>query len=137
VSNPIINWSTNQLQGEDIVIETAGFHSKTQLQAVSVIDDRDQVLPLIPQQYHTHWQVFSEKAAQCFPPLRPDDHAIELKPGAPAKLDCKIYWQTEKKLKALKEYIDNGLAKGYIEETNSPYAPHSSSGRSQMVNSIP
>jgi hypothetical protein len=120
--NPVIDWSTNQLQGDNLIIETAGFHSKTQLQAVSVIDDRDQVLPLIPPQYHPHWQVFSEKAVQRFPPSRPDDHAIELKPGAPAKLDCKIYRQTEKELKALKEYIDNGLAKGYIEETNSPYA---------------
>jgi hypothetical protein len=67
--NPIINWSTNQLQGEDITIETAGFRSKTQLRVVSVADDRDQVLPLIPQQYCAHWQVFSEKAAQRFPPL--------------------------------------------------------------------
>jgi hypothetical protein len=122
VFNPIINWSTNQLWGEDIVIETAGFRSKTQLRTMAVIDDRDQVLPLIPQQYHAHWQVFSEKAVQHFPPSRPGNHTIELKPGAPAKLDCKIYRQTEKELKALKEYIDDGLAKGYIEETNSPYA---------------
>jgi hypothetical protein len=42
--------------------------------------------------------------------------------AAPAKLDCKIYRQTEAELKALKEYIDENLAKGYIVETNSPYA---------------
>jgi hypothetical protein len=77
---------------------------------------------LIPEQYHRHWRVFSEEAAQCFPPSRLDDHAIELKPGAPAKLDCKIYQQTETELKALKEYINENLAKGYIVETNSLYA---------------
>jgi hypothetical protein len=77
---------------------------------------------LIPEQYHQHWRVFSEEAAQCFPPSRLDNHAIELKPGAPAKLDCKIYRQTEAELKALKEYIDKNLAKGYIVKTNSPYA---------------
>jgi hypothetical protein len=37
-------------------------------------------------------------------------------------LDCKIYRQTEAELKALKEYIDENLSKGYITETNSPYA---------------
>jgi hypothetical protein len=40
----------------------------------------------------------------------------------PTKLDCKIYRQTEAELKALKTYIDKSLAKGYITETNSPYA---------------
>jgi hypothetical protein len=66
--------------------------------------------------------VFSKEAAQHFPPSWLDNHAIKLKPGAPAKLDCKIYRKTEAELKALKEYIDKNLAKGYIIETNSPYA---------------
>jgi hypothetical protein len=66
--------------------------------------------------------VFSKEAAQYFPPSQLDNHTIKLKPGAPAKLDCKIYRQTEAELKALKEYIDKNLAKGYIIETNSPYA---------------
>jgi hypothetical protein len=84
--------------------------------------DQLETQQLIPEQYHQHWRVFSEEAAQCFPPSWLDNHAIKLKPGAPAKLDCKIYRQTEAELKALKEYIDENLAKGYIVETNSPYA---------------
>jgi hypothetical protein len=122
--NPTIDWTTNRLQGEDITLETAGYHTKIQIRSNSISNnnDKEEVLKLIPEQYHTHWKVFSEKAAQRFPPSRLDDHAIKLKPGAPAKLDCKIYRQTEKELVALKEYIDKSLAKGYIEETNSPYA---------------
>jgi hypothetical protein len=124
--NPSINWSTNCLKGEDIIIETAGFRSKTKPLAPiinpSVPSDQLQMQELIPEQYHHHWRVFSEEAAQQFPPSHLDDHAIELKPGAPAKLDCKLYRQTEAELKALKTYIDESLAKGYIIETNSPYA---------------
>jgi hypothetical protein len=29
--NPVIDWSTNQLQGDNLIIKTAGFRSKTQL----------------------------------------------------------------------------------------------------------
>jgi hypothetical protein len=122
--NPTINWTTNQLLGPEINVETAGYQNKAQICVAlpSNPDDQEEVLKLIPEQYHAHWKVFSEVAAQQFPPSRLDDHAIELKPGAPAKLDCKIYCQTEKELAVLKEYIDESLAKGYVEETNSPYA---------------
>jgi hypothetical protein len=81
------------LLGPDVAIETAGYCSKQQLQTIQLKTPSDQqgVLKLIPEQYHHHWQVFSKEAAQCFPPSQLDNHAIELKPGAPAKLDCKIY----------------------------------------------
>ena len=45
----------------------------------------------VPKEYSRHWRVFSEKEAQRFPPSREDDHAIKLKPDAPATLDCKVY----------------------------------------------
>jgi hypothetical protein len=122
--NPSINWGSNHLEGEDIIIETAGYCTKPKPQTTAIHftppSDQLETQKLIPEQYHQHWRVFSEEAAQCFPPSRLDDHAIELKLGAPA--DCKIYRQTETELKALKEYIDENLAKGYIIETNSPYA---------------
>ena len=109
-----------------MIIETAGYRSKEAITIRNITftppNDRLEVQKHIPQQYHQHWEVFSEEAAQRFPPARPDDHAIQLKPGAPAKLDCKIYRQTEKELTALKAFIDESLAKGYITEANSPYA---------------
>jgi hypothetical protein len=126
--NPPIDWSTNCLEGDDVIIETAGFCSKTRtlnpVARPSTLQPSDQMQTqqLIPPQYHRHWRVFSEEAALCFPPSRIDNHTIKLKPGAPAKLDCKIYRQTEAELQSLKEYINENLAKGYITETNSPYA---------------
>ena len=47
--------------------------------------DRPQLNP-IPTEYRRHTKVFSEEAAQRFPETRIWDHAIELKPGAPATL---------------------------------------------------
>jgi hypothetical protein len=124
--NPSIDWNSNCLKGEDFSIKTAGFRSKIKPLSHTITpsnpSDQIQTQGLIPVQYHCHWRVFSEEAAQRFPPSCLDDHTIELKPGAPAKLDCKLYRQTEAELKALKTYIDENLAKGYIVKTNSPYA---------------
>ena len=46
---------------------------------------------VIPEEYQWHWKVFSEEEAQRFPPKRVDNHAINLKPGAPETIDCKVY----------------------------------------------
>src|SRR6202453_2212369 len=125
--NPTINWETNQLEGDDVTIETAGYQTKLATpSARNVIlkppGDKAETEKLIPLQYQRHWTVFSEEAAQRFPPARDEDHGITLKPGAPSKLDCKIYRQTEAELKITKEFIEENLAKGYITEANSPYA---------------
>ena len=122
--NPIIDWTTNQLQGEDVEIETAGYRNKSvpittpHIQAAEI----PQIDPSIPEYYHRHWKVFDETASHRFPPAREEDHAITLKPGAPDTLDCKIYRQTEVELQTTKDFIRDKLAKGYIEESNSPYA---------------
>jgi len=53
----------------------------------------------VPEKYRQHARVFSEEAAQRFPPKRPWDHAIELKPDTPDVIDCKIYPLTQKKIR--------------------------------------
>ena len=45
----------------------------------------------IPKEYQCHAKVFSEEEAQRFPPSRPWDHAIVLKPDAPDTINCKVY----------------------------------------------
>ena len=60
-------------------------------------------------------------AANRFPPAREEDHAITLKEGAPATIDCKVYCQTETELEATKNFIQDSLAKGYITDSKSPY----------------
>ncbi len=68
----------------------------------------------IPVKYQPHARVFSEEAAQRFPPKRPWDHAIELKPETPDVIDCKIYPLTQTEDQALVAFLEEQLKKGYI-----------------------
>ena len=72
----------------------------------------------LPEEYDRHQVVFSEEAVKQFPPSRPEDHAIKLKPGAPAKINCKIYPLTKAELEATRKFLDNNLALGFIERCN-------------------
>lgn len=92
--NPGFDWTTNTLQGDDIEVETAGYHwhhsrlCAIQLSPHEIQQDETEVKKLIPTRYHRHWEVFSERASYRFPPAREEDHAIILKPGAPTTIDC-------------------------------------------------
>jgi len=68
----------------------------------------------VPEKYRQHARVFSEEAAQRFPPKRPWDHAIELKPDTPDVIHCKIYPLTQMEDQALVAFLDEQLKKGYI-----------------------
>ena len=76
----------------------------------------------LPEEYRRHAKVFGEKEAQRFPGPRLWDHAIELKPNAPATIPGKIYALTQKEQLALTEFIQEHLKKGYIKPSKSPYA---------------
>ena len=99
--NPQFDWKTNTLEGDEVEIDTAGYRTKlvTKLWAIELTKDdleeeRKAIQKQIPTVYHQYWEVFSEKASYQFPPKREEDHAINLKEGAPDKIDCKIYRQT-------------------------------------------
>jgi len=74
----------------------------------------------IPEKYQQHAKVFSEEASQHFPPKRPWDHAIKLKPETPDVIDCKIYPLMQEN-KALVTFLDEQLKKGYIRPSKLPY----------------
>jgi RNase H-like domain found in reverse transcriptase/Reverse transcriptase (RNA-dependent DNA polymerase)/Integrase zinc binding domain/Chromo (CHRromatin Organisation MOdifier) domain len=76
----------------------------------------------LPDEYQRHRRVFGEKEAQRFPGPRLWDHAIELKPNAPATIPGKVYALTQKEQEALTEFIKEHLKKGYIQPSKSPYA---------------
>ena len=75
----------------------------------------------IPPQYQKFAKVFSEKESQRFPPSRPWDHMIEFKKGAPEAIDCKVYPMLRLEDEALKAFLDEQLAKGYIRLSKSQY----------------
>ena len=70
-------------------------------------EDQKLVYTAIPPQYHQHWKVFSKLASYQFPPAHEEDHAMTLKEGAPSAIDCKVYQQSEKELKAREEFIQD------------------------------
>ena len=76
----------------------------------------------IPAVYDRFKRLFSEEASQRFPPSRPWDHTIDLKPDAPDAIPCKVYPMTPAEDKALEEFIKEQYAKGYIRPSKSPYA---------------
>ena len=76
----------------------------------------------IPAEYQRHWKVFSEEESHRFPPSRVWDHAIDLKEGAPQKIDCKLIPMTSGEDEALREFLAEQTKKGYIRESKSPYA---------------
>jgi hypothetical protein len=78
--NPTFDWQHSTLQGEDVEINMAGYCTKhpqqirtLQLPPKELEKEHHETVQLIPNQYHCHWEVFSEKAARHFPPSRPDD----------------------------------------------------------------
>ncbi len=124
----------NELEGENIIIETAGYQSKkptlqmaeinniVQQWAKHAVQNKPTQTPEISEEYQQHAVVFSEKAAQCFPLACDEDHVITLKPSAPTPLNCKVYPLTSGESEVTKEFLREHLEKGYIVESNSPYA---------------
>jgi hypothetical protein len=81
-----------------------------------------QINAKLPPEYQEFARLFNDEAADRFPPSREWDHAIDLKPGAPDALDCKVYPMTRDEDTALKKFLDEMVAKGYICPSKSPYA---------------
>jgi hypothetical protein len=76
----------------------------------------------LPPEYQRFASVFSEEESHRFPPTRTWDHAITLKNDAPEAINCKVYPMTRTEEEALDKFLDEQLAKGYIQPSISPYA---------------
>jgi len=77
--------------------------------------------PSIPKQYRAFERVFSEEASHEFPPSRPWDHAINLKPDAPAALPGKLIPLSQAELEELRKFVKEHLGRGTIRPSKSPY----------------
>ena len=75
----------------------------------------------LPAYYHDLVEVFSKKKADKLPVHRMYDHAIDLEPGTTPPYGP-IYNLSEPELKALRENLDENLAKGFIRHSQSPAA---------------
>jgi hypothetical protein len=79
---------------------------------------------LIPEAYHDFLDIFSEEVATKLPPSREYDLAINLKEGAKLLKPAGIYPMSDAELKDLKQWVDEMLAKGFIQPSKSPIKTH-------------
>ena len=73
----------------------------------------------IPKMYQDFQDVFEKKNADILPEHRPYDCTIDLLDGAQPPFEP-IYKFSQNELSALKEYIDENLAKNFIRHSKSP-----------------
>ena len=80
---------------------------------------KEEMIEDIPPQYQDFKDVFEKKNADLLPKHRPYDCAIELQEGTQPPFGP-IYNLSQTELTALREYIDENLAKGFIRHSKSP-----------------
>lgn len=73
----------------------------------------------VPPIYHDYLAAFSKKKADTLPPHRPYDLSIDLEPGKTPPFGP-LYSLSELELKALREWLDENLSKGFIRASQSP-----------------
>src|SRR6202012_4334897 len=78
----------------------------------------EQIIPDYAMKYR---KVFEKTASERFPPSRPWDHAIDLKPDF-LPTDCKVYPLSPAEQIELDKFIKENLMKEYIRPLNSPQA---------------
>jgi Reverse transcriptase (RNA-dependent DNA polymerase) len=83
---------------------------------------KDQSKIWIPDKFVKYKEVFSEEAAKRFPPERPEDHKIELLPGAPWRIGGEIYKLMDEEWKAMTNFLQEQQEKGYMTRSNSRWA---------------
>jgi transposase InsO family protein len=75
----------------------------------------------LPRKFRKFAHLFDAKKSERFPPTRPYDHKIDLKPSFESQLG-KTYPLSPKETEELQTFIDENLKKGYIRPSESPMA---------------
>jgi hypothetical protein len=120
---PVIATGLSENEKQSIVrqLETE-CHVRSVATNLAIEAGAEQNEAILPEEYKEFTRLFSDEAADRFPPAREWDHAIDLKPGAPDALDCKVYPMTRDEDLALEKFLNEMVAKGYIRPSKSPYA---------------
>lgn len=127
-SNPRVNWRTGQLHwdlpGRDYDKKsgrrTAPSSNHERPLGIYVITREPKASTTeIPEEYSKYSKLFSEELETGLPDHSRWDHEIKLQPGTEPTFN-KIYPQNPEQDKALKEYLEDMLRKGYIRPSESP-----------------
>lgn len=117
--DPHISWRDGQILqwSESCMKQCIQPIHKIPLRTTNVLPEL--VDELIPIEYHDLHEAFSKQKATQLPPHRPSDCAIELIPGSSPPTG-RIFPLSQPEHKAMSEYIDEELAKGFIRPSTSP-----------------
>ncbi len=94
----------------------------TRVKGRKAVIRRTKIDERVPHQYRAFMDVFSDEESKKYPPKRPWDHRIELKPGAPATMISKTIPLSTTERQELQEFIKEHEAQGMIRRSKSPYA---------------
>ncbi|KAK3548257.1 hypothetical protein QTP70_005823 [Hemibagrus guttatus] len=129
--NPIISWRTGEILKwgnqcfndcfPEFLVPSLPKSEKIQVYATSVESPLEKRSMDIPASYSHFSDVFCPKEASKLPPHRPWDCTIDLIPGEPVPKG-RIYSLSIPEEKAMEEYINEALSKGYICPSTSPAA---------------
>ena len=86
----------------------------------AMLDQPDQNrTPEIPDEYQEFATLISEAEANKLPPHRPGNHQIQLREGTTPSFGP-LYSLSKQELEALRKWLDENLAKGFIRPSSSP-----------------
>jgi hypothetical protein len=121
--NHIVSLAHDQPEWEegDSIIAASSLLGQHTAQEWAIEANKGKADHVLPERYQRHAHVFSEEAAQCFPPARPDDMVIKLKPGALDTINSKIYPLSHLKVAEWQAFVDKNKKLGWIKETKSPW----------------
>lgn len=96
-------------------------YAVTVAQIEDLLADHAEPEPTLPPEIADFFDVFSPKEADKLPPHRSGDHHIQLKEGATLPFGP-LYGMSREELKALKDWLEENLRKGFIRPSSSPVA---------------
>ena len=108
-------------EGGEIICQLAPLPTHAAQEWAIATNKNKQTTNELPQQYSRHAQLFSEDAVWQFPPNRPDDMAVRLKPGTPDSMDLKVYPLTCAELDKWHKFVEKNKVMGRIQDSKSPW----------------
>jgi hypothetical protein len=126
-AQPRIDWAKGWIDYQQlpIVLQTDDTDKAvfaTRIKGQKAVIRQAQTDRRIPHQYRMFTDVFSDEESKKYPPERPWDHKIKLKPGAPTTLISKTIKLSTTEQQELQKFIDEHLERGTIRRFKSPYA---------------
>jgi len=117
-------WKANILDDlSERVWCAAGFTYSTELaEKASKEKPKRTFEEIVPEEYRSYADVFSETESERLPAHKPYDHAIDLKPDTPETIRSKVYPMPLNEQEELDRFLQDHQRKGYIVPSKSPIA---------------